>query len=64
MVLAYILAHQTMGIAANRQRVYHDKDMAARFFKPGDWFLYWNKPMSLQKLSSWAFRHSRKSNSY
>ncbi len=41
-----------MGIAANRQRIYHDKDTATRFFKPGDWVLYWNKPKSLQTLSS------------
>ncbi len=27
-----------MGIAANRQRVYHDEDTATRFVKPGDFF--------------------------
>ncbi len=51
MVSAYVRAHQIMGIAANRQRVYHDEDRATRFFKPGDWVLYWNKPKSLQTLS-------------
>ncbi len=52
MVSAYIRERQTMGIAANRQRVYHDEDTATRFFKPGNWVLYWNKPKSLQTLSS------------
>ncbi len=40
------------GIAANRQRIYHDEDTTTGFFKPGDWVLYWNKSKSLQTLSS------------
>ncbi len=52
MVLVYVRAHQTMSIAANRQRIYHDEETATRFFKPGDCFFYWNKPKSLQTLSS------------
>ncbi len=51
-VSAYVRGWQAMGIAANSQRVYHDKDTATRFFKPGDWVLYWNKLKSLQTLSS------------
>ncbi len=52
MVCAYVRACQTMGIAVNRQRIYHDEDTVTRFFKPGDWVLYWNKAKSLQALSS------------
>ncbi len=52
MVAAYVRARQTMGMAVNRQRVYHDEDTTTCFFKPGDWVLYWNKPKSLQTLSS------------
>ncbi len=52
MVSAYVRAGQTMGIPANIQRIFHDKDTATRFFKPVDWVLYWNKPNSLQTLSS------------
>ncbi len=51
MVAAYVRARQTMGIPANRQRIYHDKDTATHFFKPGDWVLYWNKTRSQQTLS-------------
>ncbi len=47
----YVCARHTMGIAANRQRVYHDENTATRFCKPGDWVLYRNKPESLQTLS-------------
>ncbi len=52
MVSAYVRARQTMCIAVNRQRIYHDEDTATRFFKPVDWVLYWNKPKLLQTLSS------------
>ncbi len=50
-MVSYVCACLTMGMAASRQRVYHDKDTATHFFKPGDWFLYWNKARSLQTLS-------------
>ncbi len=40
MVAAYVQARETMGKAANKQRVYHDEDNATRFSKPGDWILY------------------------
>ncbi len=36
MVSAYVRASQTMGIAATRQRIYHDEDTATQFFKPGN----------------------------
>ncbi len=36
MVEVYIRACQTMGTAANRQRIYHDEDTVTCFFKPGD----------------------------
>ncbi len=48
---AYVHACQTMSIAANRQRVYHDEHTATCFFKPSDWVLYWNKPKQLQTSS-------------
>ena len=51
MVAAYVRARQSMGVAASRQKVYHDEDTVMRFFKPGDWVLYWNKPKSLKTLS-------------
>ncbi len=55
MVSAYVCACQTMGIAVNKQRCYHDKDTATCIFKPGNWVLYWNKPKSLQTLySGWT----------
>ncbi len=44
MVAAYVCARYTMGTAANRQRIYHDKDTATCFFKAGDWVLYWTGP--------------------
>ncbi len=43
MVASYVRVHQTMGITANRQKVYHDEDTATHLFKPGDWLLYWKK---------------------
>ncbi len=51
MVATYVRAHQTMGIAANRQRIYHDEDTVRHFIKPGYWVLYLNKPRSLHTLS-------------
>ncbi len=52
MVAAYVCACQTMGMAANRQRIYHGKGTATHSFKPGDWVLYWNNPKSLHSLSN------------
>ncbi len=52
MVDGYVHMRQTMGMAANRQKVYHDEDTATCFFKPSDWVSFtWNKPKSLQTLS-------------
>ncbi len=50
MVTAYVRARQTMGTAANRQRIYHDEDTVTHFVKPGNSVLYWNKPRSQQTL--------------
>ncbi len=55
MVVAYVLVRQTVSVAANRQKVYHDEDTAMPFFKPSNLCLYWNKPKSQQTLfSSWT----------
>ncbi len=44
MVTTYVHAHQSMGMATNRHKVFHDEDTATHFIQPGDWVLYWNKP--------------------
>ncbi len=60
-VAAYVRVHQTMGMAANRKRIYHDEDTATHFFTPADWVLNWNKPRSQQTLSSgWIGLHSHR----
>jgi len=52
MTESYGRARHVLGVAAMRQKVYHDEDTAPRFFKVGDWVLYYHKPSSRQTLDS------------
>ncbi len=38
--------------AANRQKMYYDRDTTPHHFKKGDWVIYWHKHTAMQTLSS------------
>ncbi len=40
------------GKAANRQKMYYNRDTSPCHFKKGDWVIYWHKPTAMQTLSS------------
>ncbi len=52
MVDAYFRTQTCLGNAANRQKMYYDRDTTPRHFKKGDWVIYWDKPTAMQTLSS------------
>ncbi len=52
MIDAYFRTRTCLGEAANRQKMYYDRDTSPRHFKKGDWVIYWHKPTAIQTLSS------------
>ncbi len=48
---AYFRTRTCLGDAANRQKMYYDRDTTPRHFKEGDWVIYWHKPTAMQTLS-------------
>ncbi len=52
MVDAYFRTRTCLGNAANRQKMYYNRDTTPRHFKKGDWVIYWHKPTAMQTLPS------------
>ncbi len=51
MIDAYFRTRTYLGEAANRQKMYYDRDTTLHHFKKGDWVIYWHKPTAMQTLS-------------
>ncbi len=48
----YFRTRTSLGEAANRQKMYYDRDTTPHHLKKGDWFIYWHKPTTMETLSS------------
>ncbi len=52
MIDAYFRNRTCLGEAANKQKMYYDRDTSPHHFKKGDRVIYWDKPTTMQTLSS------------
>ncbi len=51
MVDAYFRTRTCLNDAANRQKMYYDRDTTPCHFKKGDCIIYWHKPTAMQTFS-------------
>ncbi len=52
MIDAYFRTRTCLGEAANRQKIYYNRDTKPRHLKKGDWVINWHKYTVMQTLSN------------